>query len=67
MGVFGKGKGSVRSESLLVSPVPWHGDGGRRDGEEGSPPETRVQGANLPKSDEGDEENERQNEDICNG
>lgn len=49
---------SVRSESLLVCPLPWQGDGGRHDGEEGSPPGMLVQGPNLPKSDEGDKEKE---------
>lgn len=50
------GKGSARSESLLVPAMPWQEDGGRHDGEEGSPSGTLLQGSNHPKSDEWDKE-----------
>lgn len=49
------GKGSVRSESPSCALA---GDGGRHDGEQGSPPGTLVKGPNLPKRDEGDKEKE---------
>lgn len=49
-------KEKARSESLFVPPVPWRGDGGRHVGEEGTPPGTWVQRADVPKSGEGDTE-----------
>lgn len=59
-GMFGKGSG--RSEPLLVPPMPWQEDGGRHNGEEASTP--RILVPNHPKSDEGERKGERQNENI---